>query len=192
MNHREQARAWAQEMLSQPLGHVLILDTETCDLNGEVIELAVINTLGETRYHSRYCPLTPIQPGAQRVHGLTTEMLAGEACFADEYDLIAGLLGGAKQVLIYNASFDLRCLAETCRLHKVEPIPIQAPRYSDRLSGQHIHCLMQMYAEWYGEPGRYGGYRWQKLTGGDHSALGDARAALNVLRKMAGMEGGVA
>jgi DNA polymerase-3 subunit epsilon len=177
MTHRQQAATWAQTILNQPLGHVLILDTETCDLNGEVIELAIINTLGETRYHSRYCPITPIQPGAFRVLGLTAELLAGEACFADEYELVAGLLGAAKQVLIYNAAFDLRCLAETCRLHKRDPLRIQT------------RCLMQMYAEWYGEPGRYGGYKWQKLMGGDHSALGDARAALNVLRRMAGMDG---
>lgn len=32
----------------------------------------------------------------------------------------------------------------------------------------------------------HGNNRWQKLPGGDHSALGDARATLAVIRKMAG------
>jgi DNA polymerase-3 subunit epsilon len=42
---------------------------------------------------------------------------------------------------------------------------------------------------WVGEPGWRGGFRWQKLPGGDHSAIGDARATLAVIRRMAGEEG---
>lgn len=30
--------------------------------------------------------------------------------------------------------------------------------------------------------------RWQRLPGGDHTALGDAVACLQVIRKMAGVE----
>jgi DNA polymerase-3 subunit epsilon len=50
-----------------------------------------------------------------------------------------------------------------------------------------IHCAMQRYAEWYGEWNDYfGSFRWQRLEGGDHSALGDCRATLELIRKMAG------
>jgi DNA polymerase-3 subunit epsilon len=45
---------------------------------------------------------------------------------------------------------------------------------------------MKRYAQFVGEwSERYEDYRYQPLPGGDHRALGDARAALAVLRRMA-------
>lgn len=176
-NDKEQARQWAREMLSQPPGQVAILDTETCDLHGEVIELALIDTAGNELYNRRFSPLTEIQPGAQAVHGITREMLRGEPLFAAEYEQIAGLIGRAEHMLIYNADFDVSCLAYTCDGNDKAILHFVG------------HCLMRWYAQWYGERGR-SGYRWQKLTGGDHSALGDARAALQLLRRMAEADGG--
>lgn len=169
---KQAAQAWACDVLAQPPGTVLILDTETCDLNGEIIELAIIDIDGNALYNGRFSPLTEIQPGAQRVHGITREMLEGQPFFADEHPAIRDLLGAAQLVLAYNAPFDVGCLRETCRLHQVAHVSLAHD------------CIMRWYAKWYGE--RNGnGYKWQKLAGGDHSALGDARAALALVRKMA-------
>jgi DNA polymerase-3 subunit epsilon len=45
---------------------------------------------------------------------------------------------------------------------------------------------MLKHAEWVGEWNDYhGSFRWQKLVGGDHSALGDCLATLETIRKMA-------
>jgi DNA polymerase-3 subunit epsilon len=45
---------------------------------------------------------------------------------------------------------------------------------------------MRQYAAFVGEWNEYhGNYRWQRLPGGDHSALGDARATLSLLKRMA-------
>jgi DNA polymerase-3 subunit epsilon len=44
---------------------------------------------------------------------------------------------------------------------------------------------MGWYSQFVGEPGKRGGYKYQKLPGGDHSALGDCRATLKVLKDMA-------
>ncbi len=44
---------------------------------------------------------------------------------------------------------------------------------------------MRRYAAYVGEPSKRGGYRSQKLPGGDHSALGDAFATLRLIEKMA-------
>lgn len=170
---KQRASQWAREMLAKPIDKVLILDTETCALNGEVIELAIINTSGAPLYNQRFNPLTPIHPGAQAVHGLTREMLRDEPRFAAEYDQICTLLEQAEIILIYNDSFDVACFKTTCQWHQVP-----APEFK-------TGCIMRWYAQWYGEPGGFNGYKWQKLTGGDHSALGDARAALVMLRKMA-------
>jgi hypothetical protein len=40
-----------------------------------------------------------------------------------------------------------------------------------------------------GEPSKRGGYRSQKLPGGDHSALGDALATLRLIEEMAARPG---
>jgi hypothetical protein len=44
---------------------------------------------------------------------------------------------------------------------------------------------MRRYAAYVGEPSKRGGYRNQKPTGGDHSALGDALATLRLIKEMA-------
>lgn len=169
---RSKAQRWARNMLAMPIGDVLILDTETCGLNAEVIELAVINTSGAPLYIRRYCPLTAIHPGAFAVHGISREMLEHESSFADEHEAIQAMLEPARMVLIYNAAFDARCLLETCRLHGMPPLVFKSA------------CLMNWFAIFHGEKNR-SGYRMQRLTGGDHSAIGDCRAALTFLRRMA-------
>jgi DNA polymerase-3 subunit epsilon len=46
--------------------------------------------------------------------------------------------------------------------------------------------LRVKHAEWVGEWNDYrGSFRWQKLQGGDHSALGDCVATLETIKKMA-------
>ena len=44
---------------------------------------------------------------------------------------------------------------------------------------------MRRYAAYVGEPSKRGGYRNQKLVGGDHSALGDTLATLRLIQEMA-------
>jgi DNA polymerase-3 subunit epsilon len=46
---------------------------------------------------------------------------------------------------------------------------------------------MIKHAEWVGEWDDYHrSFRWQKLQGGDHSALGDCLATLEIIKKIAG------
>jgi DNA polymerase III subunit epsilon len=45
---------------------------------------------------------------------------------------------------------------------------------------------MLWYSQWVGERNEYhGDYKWQRLPGGDHSALGDCKATLEVIEAMA-------
>lgn len=172
--------AWAREVLSHPVGEVLILDTETCALYGEVIELALVDVTGKEIYNRRFNPLSEIEPGAFRVHGISQAALANEPSFGAEYEAIKAVLASAKLILIYNAQFDIGCLEKTCRLHKLEPLYF----VSD--------CLMERYAQFYGEwSSRRQSYKWQPLNGG-HSALDDCRAALRRLQTMAGLTEGQA
>lgn len=170
-NDQAEASEWARSTLKRD--DVLILDSETTDLNGEIIELAIINLKGETVYNQRFNPITPVSPGAQAIHGISTEMLANEPRFEECAAELRGLLEGTGLVLIYNARFDLLLIRETCLLHKVD-----RPKFKS-------DCIMEWYAQFCGEWSSYhGNYKWQPLNGG-HDALGDCLAALTCMKEMA-------
>jgi DNA polymerase-3 subunit epsilon len=59
------ARRWARRMLRDP--RALVLDTETTDLDGEVIEIALLTMQGEVLFESLVRPVGEISPGAQAV-----------------------------------------------------------------------------------------------------------------------------
>lgn len=171
---KKEAIEWARQILQR--NDVLILDTETTDLDGEIIELAIINLQGETVYNRRFKPISPISDGAKGVHGITAEMLVNEPRFADcKMDVFVPLIT-AGLVLIYNKAFDITRLRHTCKLHGVDMPNFKAD------------CLMEWYAQFVNEWSDYHeSYRWQPLNGG-HSALSDCLAALAVLREMAALE----
>lgn len=171
---RNEAAEWASQILKRD--DVLILDTETTDLYGEIIELAMINPKGETVFNRRFKPVEPVSAGAQAVHGISTEMLANEPTFAECVPDVLGLLANAGLVLIYNAAFDLARLRQTCQLYGVEMPVIK------------VDCIMEQYAAFCGQWSEYhGSYRWQPLGGG-HDALSDCKAALATLHEMADAE----
>jgi DNA polymerase-3 subunit epsilon len=171
---RDAAIEWAKTLLGR--SDVLLMDTETTDLDGEIIELALIDLRGKVVYSSRFNPISPMSEGAQAVHGLTADRLADEPSFADAYSAIRDHLTAAGLVVIYNAAFDLSVLQHTCELHSKE-----VPAFK-------TDCLMEWYAQYVNEwSNYYQSYRWQPL-GGDHSALEDCRAALAILKEMATTE----
>lgn len=177
---RQEAIHWAARIIecladgTIAADEVLILDSETTVLHGEIIELAIINLRGEVKYNQRFKPTQMIAPEAAAVHGLTADLLEEEPDFASEWPTIKALIEGARLVLIYNASYDVYCLDKTCALHECKPIPMTT------------ECLMEWYAQFVGDWSDYHqDFRWQPLPGGDHSALGDCQAALEVLRTMA-------
>ena len=168
---RQNAAKWAAQLIRE--GEAFILDTETSDLNGEILELSIINLKGETVYNGRFKPSLPIHWKAAKVHGLTADVLTHEPTFASQYEAIKTILEN-KRVLIYNAAFDVPILRKTCQL------------YDCRLITFRGGCVMEQYAAFVGEWNDYhGSYRWQRLPEGDHSALGDCRATLDILKTMA-------
>lgn len=169
---KQKAAEWASRVLA--MQSAIIFDTETTDLDGEIIELAIINMAGEVLYNGRFKPIDPISPGAYKVHGISAEMLADCPSWAEEWGKIRPYFEAADLVLSYNVGFDCGVMANSHMIHGTDKVAFQRD------------CIMLRYAAWYGEPKyRGGGYKWQPLIGGDHSALGDARAALAVLQKMA-------
>ena len=127
-------------------------------------------------------PVCRIEPGATRIHGHTAKSLAGSPPFWEVYPDLLGALWG-RRVVVYNAPFDRRVWDEDVRtLGARGALAGQLPPWE---------CAMRRYAAYVGEPSKKrGGYRTQKLPGGDHSALGDALATLRLIEEMAAGEGG--
>ncbi len=176
----EEAAEWARDLLKRPADFV-ILDTETTGLanRDQVVQVAMIDGAGTVLMDNVLVrPTIRIPFAASDIHGITDEMVAAAPNFVDVWLDIHKHMQ-AKRLVIYNAEFDLRMLRQSADAHS-HTIDLPCSSWS---------CAMEMYAAWVGEWNDYhGNFRWQRLPGGDHSALGDCRATLAVIRKMAGEE----
>ena len=159
---------------------MLILDTETTGLHGnaEIVQIGIIDLSGAVLLDTLVKPTRPISRDASAIHGITDAKVADAPTFADLAPQLRELLSGVT-VVIYNAAFDERMLEQSAQAHQLTyEVPIFAGEYT---------CAMEPYSTWCGDWSSYhGSYRWQRLPGGDHSALGDCRACLAVLKRMAG------
>lgn len=170
---RAQAVRWAKKQIEQD--NWVLLDTETTGLeDAEVVEIAIVNQQGAPIVNTLVKQTIPIPEGAIAIHGITDEMVKAAPNFCEVYPQIVAALAG-KEVLIYNANFDIRILKRCCELHKLPLLGLS----------KRSHCLMEWYAQWYGEWSSYWeSYRYQPLYGG-HRALDDCLAALDYLKEMA-------
>jgi hypothetical protein len=160
-------RSWARSRLR--LQDAVILDTETTDLFGEVIQVSVIDLAGNVLLSTLVRPSTTVSSAAIAVHGIHDEDLLDAPSLQD----IAGQLLEAthgRQLLAYNAPYDRRVLAAGLRDAGVNP-----EHLVDR---KNWVCLMRARS-------LVEGRGWVAL-GGPHHALGDCLAALEVLQGIAG------
>lgn len=178
---------WAQELLEED--NFCILDTETTGLgeSDQICQIAVIDSRGETVLNELVKPTCPISSGASKVHGLTADKLINAASFDA---LLTPLLKavGRRDVVIYNAEYDLRLIRQSLKPWGIQLAFPTSDRRKCRIfpNGGSIHCAMLWYSQYVGEwNDRHQDYRWQKLPGGDHSALGDCLATLALIQKMA-------
>ncbi len=155
-----------------------MLDSETTGLKtpAQFVEVAIVDAGGRTLFEDNVRPNCRIEPGATRIHGHTAKSLAGSPPFWEVYpDLLEALLG--RRVIVYNAPYDRRVWdTEVRSLGARGSLAGELPLWE---------CAMRRYAAYVGEPSKRGGYRSQKLPGGDHSALGDALATLRLIEEMA-------
>jgi len=172
-NARFEAAEWAREMLTHPDAWLLV-DTETTGLEcPEAVQIAVVAPDGQVLFDSLVRPQGEIEPQAVAVHGITPEMVSDAPSFSEIYARLAAVLEG-KLIVAYNADFDWSVLDGDCRRHHLPSLDIK------------WYCAMIQYAQFCGDWSDYHqDFRWQKLPGGDHSAAGDCRAVLDLMRKMA-------
>jgi len=194
--------AWATKTLADP--NAIILDTETTGLNktdnDQPLEISIINTAGEILLNTLVQVTVPISSGAIGLHGITQDMLNNAPTFPQIYPKLCLLLATASQTIIYNANFDVLILENARRAYNLPFYPnadiIEGLTYLDEnheeqkepdycIMWKQTTCAMQNYAKWYGEWSNYHeNYKYQKLSGGNHRALGDCQATLALIKTM--------
>ena len=163
----------------------ICFDTETTGVsnNDEILSLAIVDQDFNVIFNERFKPEHTFSwPNAQVVHGISPEdvkdclpILAYRKELIDifsQYNLIIG----------YNINFDFKMMENNLNI--------------DFRIGCVVEDVMLMFAKIYGEVGRYGNYKWQKLTtcagyyGFDfnaHDALEDVKATIYCYKKMKGL-----
>jgi DNA polymerase III subunit epsilon len=160
----------AEKLLQLP--DVLIIDTETTDLNGEIVQIAMIDTQGQVVLDTLVRPQSPVTPGAYAIHHISNTMLRTAHDWAHIAPQFASL--AVNHLLVsYNAPFDESMVRNSYTAVRHVPVTLR------------WECAMRLYARYVRESSPYGGCKWVSLPGGDHSALGDTRATLEVLQLMA-------
>jgi len=179
---RTGATQWAKDLLSTDPSWWVILGTETTGLGDtdEILQVAAIDGAGNVLLDNVLIkPTKSISESASRIHGITDETVKDAPSFMDVWKEIEPVIYG-KLLIIYNASFDIRMMQQSAIACGVAILEFPCD-WND---------AMDQYAQWYGEWSNYhGSFRWQRLPNGDHTALGDCRAVLELIKKMAGEEG---
>lgn len=175
----EQARNILQEDL-------LYLDTETTGLtvNDEIIEVAVIDSMGNKLFDQFVRPTQSIPFSSTAINGITNEMVKSALPWPIVWQSLKPVLLN-KRVAIYNDDFDIRMMEQSHRRYGL--------KWNERLKTFDImKCYAQFYGEW--NPVRQS-YRYFKL--GDagrqlqiglqnsHRAIDDALLAREVLLAIA-------
>lgn len=168
-------------------GDFVVLDTETTGLyNAEIVQIALVDSQDNVLLDTLVKPVSRIPYEVIRIHGITNERVADAPSWADVTAQVEAALRG-RDVVVYNATFDRKMLhtsAEAAKLPKV-----------DWKTFSRWWCAMEAFAELQGSY-RYGRPKMHKLTNAaryynipvvdTHSALGDARLTLALVRAIAG------
>lgn len=105
---------------------LVVLDTETTGLNARmgdrVVEIGCIEILDrrvtENRFHTYLNPGRQSEPGAERVHGLSSEFLADKPKFGEIAKDFLDYVRGA-ELIIHNAAFDVEFLNQELELARL-------------------------------------------------------------------------
>ncbi|OKH47313.1 hypothetical protein NIES2101_24045 [Calothrix sp. HK-06] len=187
VSDKQQSINWATQILDGQ--NWAIIDTETTDLSGkaQIVQIGVITSSNPLGLQTYVKPTVPINIQSTQIHGITSAMVS-DALYFDQVFLDVWREIGTKDVIIYNADFDLRLIRQSLKARGIQiAFPI-SDRRGCRIftNGGSIHCAMHYYSQYVGEWNDYrDDYKWQRLPGGDHSALGDCKATLEVIKLMA-------
>ena len=156
----------------------LILDTETTGLDDgcRIVELCIMDMLGNVRYCSTFNPQMHMPPATTAFNGISDDMLEGSPLFVDEAGKFVHTLS-QKMIIAWNAPFDRKVMEK--ELSAIFTAPLQV-RWCDAMA---IYCQVRGV-----EKGRISLARAVEREGLErsdaHRAQGDCQDVLNVLRKV--------
>lgn len=171
-----QSVKWARMIIQDP-SKWIILDTEATGIGKDdvVVQLAIINLDAKSLLNTYIKPLRRVNLSREAValHGITHEMLIDAPHYKDIYSRIQKEIG-EKGIIAYNADYDRRLLKQTAYQDGAPTIKAV------------WHCAMLQYSRYRGQWNKKRqSYTYQKLPDGDHSAVGDCKATLAVIKEMA-------
>lgn len=148
----------------------IILDTESTGVEGEIVEIGIVDRAGSTLFHSLVKPVEPVpdDSDATLIHGITNSQLAEAPKWSEIWNDVQAILAG-KLVLAYNARFDESMVMNSCQRNGLI--------YPGQFTWD---CVMEAYRL------TQGSERWfslQKASGcqTSHRALEDCLSALRVI-----------
>lgn len=176
---RNDAITWARSVLDNK-DNYLIFDTESTGLNenDEIIQMSIIDLHKNELYNTLIKPKLKksISRDATIIHGLEKKDLIEAPYFETAIHKFLQVIEN-KTILIYNAEFDIRLLQQTCYANDCPKFPLS------------YWCVMKEYSKFIGQWSEYHqDYKYQKLPGSNHTALGDCLATLKIIEKMAKSE----
>lgn len=159
-------RRWARARLGR--GDAVILDTETSDLYGQIVQISIIDLTGQPLLNTLVRAGEPIAPAATAVHGIRDIDLLQAPSLLEVAPQLLRITKG-REILAYNAPYDRDVITAG-----LTQCGIPAAHLANR---KNWTCLMRARATIERQP-------WRALNG-PHEALGDCVAALQVLRTIA-------
>ena len=165
----------------------IYLDTETTGLESwdEIIEVGVVDSLGQVLLETLIKPQGSIPSDATRIHGISDRDVRTAPTWRQIWPQLERILEN-RHLAIYNAEYDIRMMRQSHARYSL----------SWALPSQETHCVMQLYARYRGEwnPARRS-YRWHSLESAGrqcgiqlpntHRAVDDTLLARAVLLHMA-------
>lgn len=176
---KAKAITWCKEAIDAGL---VMIDTETTDLDGVVIQIAAVCCkTGETLYSSLVHTDKEIAQAAQDVHGISSSMLEGAPTPEEVGRELEAVLKD-KVWTAFNRSFDSNAVERTFS--------------GDWVSATAERCAMRLAAKVFGATNSYGtislfsameraGVKWE---GQAHDAEADAKGAAKLLKKISEIE----
>lgn len=111
LSPRQQAIQFARRVIEQD---PIFLDTETTGLGNqdEIIEISVVDDLGETIFQSLVKSTQPIPPSSMQVHGISNEDIQKSPPWPIVWMQLRPILVN-RFIVAYNSDFDLRMMQQS-------------------------------------------------------------------------------
>jgi len=138
-SRRKSAIAEARALIES---HPVYLDTETTGLHlsAEVIEIGIIDHDSNVLFELLVKPRGKIDPAAERVHGISPEMLSSAPPWNEVWPKAEAVLAG-RRIGVYNAEFDLRLINQSNKSSWIR----------SSLPDENFFDIMKLYARFFGD-----------------------------------------